>query len=151
MKKQWSAAILCILLVMTTVWGMTGCTEKEADKDIVVLFTNDVHCGVDDAIGYAGLVSYKNKVMQENAYVTLVDCGDHVQGAMIGKVSNGESLIQIMNQVGYEFASLGNHEFDFGPECMEKNIAAANMQYLCCQYRRKRRGRKKGTGKGKAV
>ena len=132
MKKRWSAAILCILLVMAIVWGMTGCTEKEADKDIVILFTNDVHCAVDDAIGYAGLASYKKKMMQENAYVTLVDCGDHVQGAMIGKSSNGESLIQIMNQVGYEFASFGNHEFDFGPECMEKNIAAANMQYLCC-------------------
>lgn len=83
------------------------------DHDIVVLSTNDVHCGVNDNIGYAGVALYKKQMKKETPYVTLVDAGDAIQGAPIGTLSQGEYIIDIMNQVGYDVAIPGNHEFDY--------------------------------------
>ena len=88
----------------------------ENDKDIVVLFTNDVHCAVDDKIGYAGLAEYKNRINTSENYVALVDAGDFSQGAPIGTLSKGRYLIEIMKEVGYDFAIPGNHEFDYNME-----------------------------------
>ena len=58
------------------------------DKDIVILYTNDVHCGIDDDIGYAGLSLYKQEMQETTPYVTLVDAGDAIQGGTIGMLSN---------------------------------------------------------------
>ena len=84
------------------------------DKDIVILFTNDVHCGVDQNIGYAGLAYYKHQMQKLTPYVTLVDAGDWAQGETIGMLSQGRYLIEIMNALNYEVAVPGNHEFDYG-------------------------------------
>ena len=86
------------------------------DKNIVVLFTNDVHCGVDDNIGYAGLAEYKNRINKDENYVALVDAGDFSQGAPIGTLSKGKDLIKIIEKVGYDFVIPGNHEFDYNME-----------------------------------
>ena len=83
----------------------SGCTPQQT-QDIVILYTNDVHCAVDTDIGYAGLAAYKQHMEQKTDYVTLVDCGDALQGDTIGAVSQGEYLTDIMNQVGYDFAVL---------------------------------------------
>ncbi|MDO4285249.1 MAG: 5'-nucleotidase C-terminal domain-containing protein [Eubacteriales bacterium] len=92
-----------------------GMTAYAREQDIVILYTNDVHCGVEDNIGYAGLALYKKQVTQnETPYVILADAGDAVQGAPIGTLSEGGYIIEIMNQVGYDFAVPGNHEFDYG-------------------------------------
>ena len=65
-------------------------------------------------------------------YVALVDCGDSVQGDVIGTLSKGEYLVDIMNEVGYDFASFGNHEFDYTLPQLQKLIDKAKYQYLCC-------------------
>lgn len=92
-------------------------TEKAPalDKDVVVLFTNDVHCGVaeEGAIGYSGLAAYK-KSMEADNYVILADAGDFAQGGPIGTFSKGQYLVDIMNYLGYDVATPGNHEFDYG-------------------------------------
>ena len=112
----------------------SGCTPQQT-QDIVILYTNDVHCAVDTDIGYAGLAAYKQHMEQKTDYVTLVDCGDALQGDTIGAVSQGEYLTDIMNQVGYDFAVLGNHEFDYGMEQLAALIDRANAQYLGCNIR----------------
>lgn len=83
-------------------------------QNIILLYTNDVHCGVEDNLGYAKVSQYKKDLMEINPNVILVDAGDSIQGAPIGKLSEGESIINIMNAVGYDFAIPGNHEFDYG-------------------------------------
>lgn len=106
--------------------------KKKITDDIVILYTNDVHCGIDEYIGYAGLIEYKEDIEEQTPYVTLVDCGDAIQGEYIGLVSEGEYIVDIMNRVGYDFAILGNHEFDYGMESLSELIEKADAQYLAC-------------------
>ena len=111
-KKRLLALVLSVVMAMTLFSGMTV-SVAAADQDIIVLFTNDVHCGVDDNIGYAGLALYKQQMLAKTPYVTLVDAGDFVQGAPIGTLSKGAFIVDIMNLVGYDVVVPGNHEFDY--------------------------------------
>ena len=83
MKKLLVLLLCCCLLLPC--FG----NAEETGGDIVLLFTNDVHCGVDDAIGYAGLAAYKNHLEAEGFPVVLIDAGDAVQGAVIGTLTRG--------------------------------------------------------------
>ena len=87
---------------------------QELSDDIIILHTNDVHCGIMENIGYDGLMLYKKEMMKKYKNVIPVDVGDHIQGGTIGLLSKGEDIITIMNQIGYDVAILGNHEFDYG-------------------------------------
>ncbi len=78
--------------------------------DIVILYDNDVHCAVD---GYASMAALKKDMLSKTDYVSVVSNGDFVQGATIGALSKGANIIDIMNQVGYDVVTLGNHEFDY--------------------------------------
>ena len=119
MKRRFLSFLLSLLMVLSLTTGMS-ITSLAADKDIVVLYTNDVHCGIDENIGYAGLALYKKEMQAQTPYVTLIDGGDAIQGAPIGTLSDGGDLIDIMNKVGYDFAVPGNHEYDYGmPRFME--------------------------------
>lgn len=111
-------------------------TAADAD-DIVVLYTNDIHCTNDEGMAYAAIAGYKAQM--EDAIgadnVTLVDNGDAIQGAVLGTLSDGEWIVDIMNEVGYDLAIPGNHEFDFG---MDQFLDIANnqadYQYLSCNF-----------------
>lgn len=101
-------------------------------EEIVVLYTNDVHCAAGSGIGYAGVAAMKEDLAKTHSHVVLVDCGDHCQGGTIGFLSKGNYPIQIMNQAGYDYAVPGNHEFDYGLEVLRTNMLAAEFRYLAC-------------------
>lgn len=131
MKKIYAALMALVLaLGLLTGCGAAQTAEETRTEDILILFTSDVHCGIEDDIGYAGLAAYAADLREQTPYVTLVDCGDAVQGDVIGTVSQGQSLVDIMNQVGYDYAVLGNHEFDYGMEQLTALLTQANAQYL---------------------
>lgn len=109
--------------------------SRQRQENIVILYTNDVHCAIDKNIGYAGLAAYKKQMQEKTPYVTLVDCGDAIQGDAIGLVSQGEYPLQLMNRSGYDLAVLGNHEFDYGMKRLTEVIEAAEAQYLGCNIR----------------
>lgn len=124
---------LAVLLGLAIIFGMASCgAENALSDDIVVLFTNDVHCGIDDDIGYAGLSAYKKEMTEKYRYVTLVDCGDFSQGGFEASTSQGKYLVELMNAVGYDFAVIGNHEFDYGMEQLENNIKNSDARFLNC-------------------
>lgn len=85
-------------------------------EKVIILHTNDIHCGVEDNIGLAKVAQYKKDLLKETPYVALVDAGDAVQGAPVGKLSGGMSVVKMMNAAGYDFLIPGNHEFDYGME-----------------------------------
>lgn len=120
------------MLLALSVCIFSGCGGEKGQQDIVVLYTNDVHCAVDENIGYAGLAAYEKQMEEETPYVTLVDCGDALQGDAIGSISQGEYLVDIMNEAGYDLAVLGNHEFDYGMERLAELMEMSDAQYLGC-------------------
>ncbi len=108
-------------------------------RPIIILHTNDVHAGIDDNIGYAGLAAYKNEM--EARYgednVILVDAGDAVQGASVAMLTQGEAIIKLMNAVDYDYFVLGNHEFDYQiprmfelTDMLEAEVVSSNFMDL---------------------
>lgn len=130
--KKLLFALLAISIIFAS---CTGLKTNDQDHDIVILFTNDVHCGVDDNIGYAKVAAYKKQLLEQNPYVTLVDNGDAVQGDTIGAISKGEDIIGIMNMAGYDVAGLGNHEFDYGMNQFNKFSTTLDCGYICANFR----------------
>ncbi len=126
--------IFALLLALTLLTGASSAFAAAPSKDIMVMFTSDVHCGVDEAIGYAGLASYRDKLVDEGSYVTLVDCGDAIQGEPIGTLSTGSYIIDIMNQMKYDVAIPGNHEFDYGMDRFMELVGTANFPYVSCNF-----------------
>ncbi len=107
----------------------------EPTGDTIILFTNDVHCGIEDNWGYAGLAKVKKDLEAAGNEVILVDAGDHSQGGDIGTLSNGEYLIDIMNFVGYDLAIPGNHEFDYGmDQFLNSFVTNANYPYVSANF-----------------
>ena len=133
MKKVF--ALMLILSVMCVPsWG------KTPDKDIVILYTNDVHCGVDENLGYAGFAFCVKEARKQTPYVTLVDAGDFAQGAVIGTISNGRYIVEIMNAIGYNIAVPGNHEFDYGWPMFENFARNLRCGFISCNIRDLRTG-----------
>ncbi len=106
----------------------------EPDNSIVILYTNDTHCGVTDGMGFDGVARVKTALEAAGKNVILVDNGDAVQGDVIGTLSKGEAIIDLMNAMGYDVATIGNHEFDYGMEQFNKNVGLAKFKYVACNF-----------------
>lgn len=99
-------------MILGMVALMMGLHAGWAQKSIVVLYENDVHCGID---GYKKMAGLRDAINQsDTAYAVAVCCGDFLQGNTSGAISKGQYIIDIMKHVGYAAVTLGNHEFDYG-------------------------------------
>ena len=102
------------------------------DSDIVIIHTNDTHCGIEENLGFEGVAAYEKQMKALTPYVTLVDAGDAIQGAPVGTLSEGGYIISLMNQAGYDFAIPGNHEFDYGMSRFLKLSTTLDCGYYSC-------------------
>ena len=128
--------LLGLILALALVLSCAAFAEEAApalQKDLVILYTSDAHCGVAQGWGYAGLYAVKESLSQDN-YVLLVDDGDAIQGEPIGTMTKGEAIIDIMNAVGYDIAIPGNHEFDYGMERFLELTQKANFPYISANF-----------------
>ncbi len=129
---------ISILISIITVLILTSCGNiaSFSKGDIAILYTNDVHCEVEDGnMSYSSLKALKNEIKDKTDYVTLVDNGDYLQGGFIGSASKGKYIIDIMNEVGYDYITLGNHEFDYGMDELKNRIDEFNGKVLSCNIR----------------
>ena len=134
MKKALSLVLtICLLAALFVGFGGTGAFAEGEDQDILILFTSDVHCGVAQGWGYAGLYEAKQN-LSKDYNVLLVDDGDAIQGEAIGTMTTGEAIIDIMNSMGYDVAIPGNHEFDYGVERFLELTKKANFPYISCNF-----------------
>lgn len=110
--------------------------EPQAEKngEIYILCTSDVHCGVDQGFGYAGLAKIRDTLEAKGCETILVDDGDSIQGEPIGTVSKGENIIDLMNAIGYDVAIPGNHEFDYGTDRFLELTGKAEFPYISCNF-----------------
>ena len=115
LHKGLLSALLCLSLSAAAVGPVLAAEPAGEENNIVILHTNDVHCGIEDGLTYAGVAAYEKEMAAQYGAdrVTLVDAGDAVQGGPIGTLTRGEYLVDIMNQVGYDIFTPGNHEFDY--------------------------------------
>ena len=135
MKKKF-VLLLAVILVLTGC-SKAGPVEPETPQepaDIVVLFTSDVHCGVDQNFGYVGLKAVKDAAEAAGDHVLLVDNGDSIQGEPVGTMTRGEANIKLMNAIGYDVAIPGNHEFDYGAERFLELTELADFPYISCNF-----------------
>lgn len=129
--------LITILMMFASLYSNNESQQNEIfpDSQIVVVYDNDVHCAVD---GYAKLVAIREQQKQNTNYITTVSCGDFANGGVVGAASKGELIVDIMNEVGYDIVTLGNHEFDYGIEQMFKltddlNSKVISSNFMNCQ------------------
>ena len=108
--------------------------QNDDEEDIIILHTNDVHCGLNDTIGYDGLMLYKRELQEKYKYILTVDTGDHIQGDTIGILSKGQDIINIMNEIEYDVVTIGNHEFDYGLEALYNCSISLNSGYISTNF-----------------
>ena len=111
-------------------------TEAPAEpaKDIAILYTNDVHTYIDGVLSYDVIAGVKAELANLGYEVLLIDAGDHAQGTAYGSMDKGESIIKMMNAAGYDLATLGNHEFDYGMDGAMNLIEWAEFPYVSCNF-----------------
>ena len=107
---------------------------QERSNDIVIIHLNDVHCGLNETIGYDGFVLYRDELKKIYNHVITVDVGDHIQGGTLGAITEGSAIIEIMNEIKFDVNILGNHEFDYG--IAQLNLLQGNLstKYICSNF-----------------
>ena len=150
--------ILSIILAMLMCLSLVGCASgapaettvpsqsvpqvetETPGEDVVILYTNDVHTYIDKPLSYDVLAALKSELQETYGNVLLVDAGDHIQGTAYGSMDKGESIIKLMNSAGYDLATLGNHEFDYGMEGTMDVISWAEFSYVSCNFYKEEAG-----------
>ena len=144
---------ISMLLVLVLCFGLFGCAAEEpvkeapaateapaeevveaAKEDIVILYTNDVHTYIDGVLSYDVIAALKAELESQYENVLLVDAGDAVQGTAYGSMDKGETIIKLMNTAGYDLATLGNHEFDYGMDGAMQVIEWAEFPYVSANF-----------------
>lgn len=120
----------CKLLFLLLIVALAGCQRKQP---IVILYENDAHCAVE---GYARLAGQRDAERQHTPYVALVSSGDFAQGNTVGSLTKGEAIVRIMNAVGYDYLTIGNHEFDYTVPQMQHLSEMLTAKTLCCNFSR---------------
>lgn len=153
--KKWIALLLCLGLCA----GLTACNRNDNDgitkatnetteemtealetNELVILYTNDVHNAYQSdpdsgRLGYAALAAYRDALEEEGKTVLLIDGGDSIQGEAVGMLTKGSYIVDIMNEVSYDLAAPGNHEFDFGMETfLDLAQNRAEYSYISCNF-----------------
>ena len=139
MKKVFS-----LLFVLVFVFTLISCNREK--EDVTILYTNDIHGYIANtvkdsnnkevpALRIDNIAGYKKKLKNEKKNVLLVDAGDEVQGSVYGAIDKGEEMIGIMNKAGYDLATPGNHDFDFGMDGFNRFVSTANFKYISCNFK----------------
>ena len=120
LRKILAVSVVALLLLCTVTGSLISAGAET--EEIVVLYTNDVHCGTDN---YAVFAAYRAQLISEGYNVVTIDAGDALQGEMIGALTEGQAIVDIMNSVGYDYAVPGNHEQRLGREERYRKILTA--------------------------
>lgn len=119
-------SFLCMMALMMS------CHAVLAQKSIVILYENDVHCGIDGYTKMAGLRDAINST--DTAYAAAVCVGDFLQGNTTGAISKGQYIADIMRHMDYHAITLGNHEFDYGVPRLKELLEQVGTPVACANF-----------------
>ncbi len=125
-------SILCSVLLIVLLSIPVSAADAEKSNDIVILYTNDTHAYIDGSLSFDTIGALKKNLEKQYRYVLLVDAGDHLQGTAFGSMDQGASILQLMNKAGYDLATPGNHEFDYGMDTFLERVQEADFPYISC-------------------
>lgn len=128
MKKLLSLLLVLCLVLSLSCTAFAAEAAKPLDGKTVILHSNDVHGAIDL---YAAMAAMKADYEAQGAEVILADAGDYSQGTVYVSVNKGADAVTMMNAAGYDVATIGNHEFDYGYAQLAENMKAAKFQVLC--------------------
>ena len=120
--------------------------DEEKSSDVTIVYTNDVHSYIDnvtkdgdgnvtgDGLRFSKIAAMVKDLRDEGENVLLVDAGDEIQGDIYGAMDEGTTIIDIMRETGYQLATPGNHDFDYGVTQLLKLIETAGFPYVTCNF-----------------
>ncbi len=140
-KKKLLSLLLAVAMVMSLALPALADNDvliAPAPSDgITILYSNDVHTYIDKDVTYSKVAALKKSLGEGTL---LVDAGDHIQGTAYGSMDKGETIIKLMNAAGYDLATLGNHEFDYGMDGCMNAIKWASFPYVSCNFYHEKNG-----------
>ena len=127
--------IISVILSIVFVLGIFPTVSFAAPntENIIILYENDVHCAVE---GYSRLSAMKKELQDTYAHVGVVSGGDYIQGSSLGAISQGQYIVDLMNLVGYDAVTLGNHEFDYRMERLAELVGMMDTKPVCCNFQK---------------
>ena len=135
--------IAAALVIAALLWNVEE-KKKIPEKDVAIIYTNDIHTYIKNRdpndekkaknFSYFVISALKEDIEAQGKEVILADAGDHIQGTAYGDMDKGATIIQMMNETGYDIATVGNHEFDYGIARLLELINKAEFSYLSCNF-----------------
>ena len=123
------ALLLSVVMTLTLLVSSAWADEpKPLNGKTVILHTNDVHGSIEL---YAKVAAMKGDYEAQGAQVILADAGDYSQGTVYVSVNKGKDAVTMMNAAGYDVATIGNHEFDYGYAQLKSNLDSAAFKVVC--------------------
>ena len=123
------ALLLSVVMTLTLLVSSAWADEpKPLDGKTVILHTNDVHGSIEL---YAKVAAMQGDYEAQGAQVILADAGDYSQGTVYVSVKKGKDAVTMMNAAGYDVATIGNHEFDYGYAQLKSNLNSAAFDVVC--------------------
>ncbi len=138
MKKRFLSLLLVLSMLLTMIPAAFAQDSQEPvlakAGDTVIYYTNDVHTYIDKTLSYDSIADLVTQTEAQADAVFLVDAGDHIQGTAYGSMDDGETIIKLMNAAGYDLATFGNHEFDYGMARAMELAEMADFPYISANF-----------------
>ena len=114
-----------------------ACNQIQHKQPLQIIFTNDSHSQVEAIKGKGGFEARAfiiDSLRAINPNTIVVDAGDMWQGTPYFNMFKGRLEVEAYNLIGYDAATLGNHEFDYGIDTLAARISQMNFPIICCNY-----------------
>ena len=131
-------------LASLSVMGLNSCNLKNENVKITILHTNDVHSQIEpfpfnhnkypDRGGFARRANIFKGLTKINPNTLIFDAGDIFQGTPYFNFFQGDLELKLMKEMGYNAATIGNHEFDAGLKKLKENILNNNFPFVSSNY-----------------
>lgn len=130
--KRFLALLLSLLLLLSLSAVAESAQDVSEPTTVTIFHTNDVHGRYDSSqgMGYAMMASFVGEARNAGENVLVLDAGDTLHGTIFANSTKGESIIEVMNEIGYAAMTAGNHDFNYGKDALLELSEKADFPIL---------------------